>query len=280
VSPEVLVFDILGVLAVIAAAGVVLARNPVHSAVALVVTFVNLSGIFVLLRAEFLAVVQIIVYTGAILVLVLFVIMLVDPEDLPEFHAGQPLQRVLALIIGLMLLGEIAAAVLTRSVVGRPGPWTDDAVQRAGGNVQVLGQFLYSGYVLPIQAVAVVLLVGTIGALVLARPDEMGTSRPRVRRSGTLSLGHPRGADYAYDPAALPSGAMTSMAVEASAPAEPVRAEMRGGLVMVKDANIFTEIPAWELDDTKLAPTTGNGHGGRLSGEVIDGMGVGSERDD
>ena len=99
-SAEVLVFDILAILAVIAGSGVVLLRNPVHSAVSLVVTFINLAGIFVMLRAEFLGVVQIIVYTGAILVLVLFVIMLVDPEDLPEFHRGQPLQQAAGFIIG------------------------------------------------------------------------------------------------------------------------------------------------------------------------------------
>ena len=87
-SAEVLVFDILGAIAILAALGVVLARNPVHSAVSLVVTFVNLAGIYVILRAEFLAAVQIIVYTGAILVLVLFVIMLVHQEDLPDFHGG------------------------------------------------------------------------------------------------------------------------------------------------------------------------------------------------
>ena len=143
-SAEVLVFDILGVLPASAALGVVLARNPVHSAVSLVVSFVNLAGIYVMLRADFLAAVQIIVYTGAIIVLVLFVIMLVNQEDLPDFHGGQPLQRALGLLIGLMLLGEIAAAVLTRTVVGRPGPWDAATVTRAGGNVQVLGQFLYA----------------------------------------------------------------------------------------------------------------------------------------
>src|SRR5262245_39169016 len=156
-STEVLVFDILAVIAVVAALGVVLARNPVHSAVALVVSFINLAGVFVILRAEFLAAVQIIVYTGAIMrpvpfatVLVLFVIMLVRADDLPEFHGGKPVQQAFGFFIGLALLGEMAAAILTRSVVGQPGPWSEEAVQIAGGNVQVLGQVLYSGYVLPV----------------------------------------------------------------------------------------------------------------------------------
>ncbi len=237
-SAEVLVFDILAVIAVIAGIGVIAARNPVHSAVALVVTFINLAGIYVMLRAEFLAAVQIIVYTGAILVLVLFVIMLVDMDDLPEFHGGQPLQRVAALFIGLIALGEVAAAVLTRTVVGQPGPWNEETVTASGGNVQVLGQFLYSGYVLPVQVVAVVLLVGTIGALGMARPDEMG-GRAGARSTGTISLAHSRGADLV----ALPSGA------PAPASRGIRREDMRDGIVMVSSADAYTEHPAWAGGD-------------------------------
>lgn len=256
-SPEVLVFDILAVLAVIAGIGVVVSRNPVHSAGALVLTFVNLAGIFVMLRAEFLGVVQIIVYTGAILVLVLFVIMLVDPDDLPEFHAGQPLQRAFGLLIGLMLLGEVAAAVLTRTAVGQTGPWDDETVAAVGGNVQVLGQFLYSGYVLPIQAIAIVLLVGTIGALVLARPDE-ATARPRQKVTSTISLAHPRGADgQFFDPLPLPSGATATTRVIK-------REDMRGGIVVTKDADAYTRQPAWQVEygrDATGAPRPSDGGG-------------------
>lgn len=261
-SAEVLVFDILGVIAVIASLGVVLARNPVHSAIALVVTFVNLAGIYVMLRAEFLAAVQIIVYTGAILVLVLFVIMLVDQENLPDFHGGRPMQRALGLLIGLLLLGEFAAAILTRTVVGRPGIWDGAAVQRAGGNVQVLGQFLYSGYVLPIQAIAIVLLVGTIGALVLARPDEMGESRPATRRTGTISLGHPR--DGEYQPLPLPAGAAAAVG------ARRQQGVARDGLIMVSDANAYTVSAAFEME----LPPPSNGatarRGSARTGEALD----------
>lgn len=258
-SPEVLVFEILAVLAVISGIGVVVSRNPVHSALALVVTFVNLAGIYVMLRAEFLGVVQIIVYTGAILVLVLFVIMLVDPDDLPEFHTGRPLQRAFGLLIGLMLLGEVAAAVLTRTAVGQTGPWTDDVVEQAGGNVQVLGQFLYSGYVLPIQAIAIILLVGTIGALVLARPDEV--TRSRGKATSTISLGHSRGSDgQFFDPLPLPSGASASTRVIK-------REEMRGGIVVTKDADAYTQQPAWQVEyDQNAARTPRSTDGSGTSG--------------
>lgn len=254
-TPEVLVFDILAVIAIIAGIGVVVSRNPVHSAVALVVTFVNLAGIFVMLRAEFLAAVQIIVYTGAILVLVLFVIMLVDMDDLPEFHGGAPLQHLAAIVIGLILLGEVAAAILTRTVVGQPGPWNEETIAAAGGNVQVLGQFLYSGYVLPIQAVAIVLLVGTIGALVMARPDEP-TTRTRARSTGTISLGHSRGADLV----ALPTGAPTARVIRSE--------DVRDGLVMVTSADAYTEHAAWAGTDVPS---------GADADDYPTGAGIGSE---
>jgi len=245
-SAEVLVFDILAVIAVAAALGVVLARNPVHSAVALVVTFINLAGVFVILRAEFLAAVQIIVYSGAILVLVLFVIMLVRLEDLPEFHGGKPVQQAFGFFIGLALLGEMAAAILTRSVVGQPGPWTPEAVEIAGGNVQVLGQLLYSGYVLPVQAIAVLLLVGTIAALVLARP-EAATSVAGRKRTALISLSHPRGADLA-----LPSG------VAPGTMQEQHGVTSRGGLIVVDNADAFTDEAAWGRPTTNTTTREGS----------------------
>ena len=90
---DVIVFYMVAAICVLCAGGVVVANNPVHAAIFLVMSFFNVAAIFVMLGAEFLAVVQVIVYTGAILVLVFFVLMLVDPDDLPEFHAARPVQR-------------------------------------------------------------------------------------------------------------------------------------------------------------------------------------------
>jgi NADH-quinone oxidoreductase subunit J len=235
VSAEVLVFTILGAIAVISALGVVVSTNPVHSAVALIVTFVNMAGVFIILGAEFLAAVQVIAYTGAIIVLVLFVIMLVRPDDLPEFHTGQPVQKTLGILLGLILLGEIAVAVLTREVIGQQGPWSTENIVAAGGNVQVIGQIMYSGYVLPVQLVAVILLVGTIGALVLARPEAAGSVAQRT--TGTISLAHARGADVP----ALGSG-------EAPAARAPRKGKVRDGIIVVDDAESYTDVPAWGVD--------------------------------
>ncbi len=242
-SAEVLVFDILAAVAIIFALAVVVARNPVHSAVSLLFTFINLAGIFVILQAEFLAVVQLIVYSGAVLVLVLFVIMLVRQDDLPEFHGGKPVQQAFAVLIGLALLGEVTAAILTRTAVGARGPWNEATVAEAGGNVQVLGQLLYSGYVLPVQIIAIILLVGTIAALVLARPSQL--QLPGARRTSTPSLAHPRGTDRAIG--ALPSG------VVAAAPHEEPGVTVRAGLIMVNNPDAFTDSPAWSGDNVVLA---------------------------
>ncbi len=235
-SAEVLVFDILAIIAVLGALGVVVFPNPVHSAVSLIVSTLNVAGIFIILHAEFMAAVQLVVYSGAILVLILFVVMLVRVDDLPEFHGGNPVQLAFALIIGLALLGEMAAAILTRTVVGRPGPWSPEAVQTVGGNIQALGQVLYSGYVLPIQVTAIVLLAGTIAALVLARPDE-ATAPGQTKRSGLISLGHPRGTDRP-----LPE---LSPALIASQEGEMPGVRVEDGLIMVDDAEAFTDTAAW-----------------------------------
>ncbi len=240
-STEVLVFDILAVVAVIAALGVILARNPVHSAVALIVTFINLAAIFVMLHAEFLAAVQLLVYTGAVTVLIVFVIFLVKVDDLPEFYGGNPVQRIFALLIGLALLGEVAAAILTRSAIGASDIWTAEAIADAGGNAEVIGQVLYSEYVLAIQITAVLLLVGTVAALVLARPAS-ATLPDRVKRTGLISLAHPRGADREVA-AALPAGLEASRRGETSG----VRFDDRG-VILVDNAEAFTDQTAWGGD--------------------------------
>ncbi|HEU5425108.1 MAG TPA: NADH-quinone oxidoreductase subunit J [Nitrolancea sp.] len=235
-SVQVVVFDILGLIAVISALGVVLAKRPVHSAIALALSFINVAGIYVMLRAEFLAAIQIIVYAGAILVLVLFVLMLVQEERLPEFYGGRPVQRAVGFILGLILLGEVAAAILARNISGQMGPWTTQAVQSVGGNVQALGQVLYAQNVLPIQAVALVLLVATIGALVLARPDVVEVRTGATRGIFSISLGHPRGSDD-VEPETVP-------ALEPGTTLFKSEAGDRE-LVMARDGEEFTEQPAW-----------------------------------
>ncbi len=190
---ELIIFLLVGGLAILSALGMVAMTNPVHSAIFLVICFIQIAGIFVMLGAEYLAVVQIIVYTGAVLVLLLFVLMLVDIDDLPEFHTQEPLTRVVGALLGLMLLIEVAIAIGTRTITGAQGTATSEAVALVGGNTQALGRVLYTQYLLPFELISMVLTVGILGAIVLAMPER--TSLDLGRRRDTISLAHPRGTD-------------------------------------------------------------------------------------
>ena len=239
---DVIIFYLLAAVSVLSALGVVAANNPVHSGVLLVISFFNTAAIFVMLGAEFLAVVQVIVYTGAILVLVLFVLMLVDPDDLPEFHAARPVQRYVGFLLGLILLLEVGAAILSRSVRGReemPPEIFRTAVDAAGGNTQAVGRAIYGNYLLAFEVASLVLLVGIIGAIVLALPERLGERVASTRR-GTISLGHPRGTDLA-----LPTGPRGESPIRGAAASLIEREATIGAsreLIMVKDPDVYTTV--------------------------------------
>ena len=234
-----IIFYLLAAICLLAAGGVVVSANPVHAAVFLVLCFFNVAAIFVMLGAEFLAAVQVIVYTGAILVLVLFVLMLVDPDDLPEFHTARPVQRAVGLLLGAILLLEVGAAILNRTVIGQQGNATPANIAAVGGNVQALGRVLYTQYLLPFEVISLVLLVGVVGAIVLALPERLGEQIGQ--RRGTISLGHPRGTDAA----ALEAGpeGETSMPAAVGGRREPTAAlEETRELIMVRDPDAYTTV--------------------------------------
>jgi NADH-quinone oxidoreductase subunit J len=235
-----IVFYVLAAICLLAAVGVVASTNPVHAAVFLILCFFNVAAIFVMLGAEFLAAVQVIVYTGAILVLVLFVLMLVDPDDLPEFHTARPVQRTVGLLLGAILLLEVGAAILNRTVVGQQGNATPANVAAVGGNVQALGRVLYTQYLLPFEVISLVLLVGVVGAIVLALPERLGVQIGQ--RRGTISLGHPRGTDAAAALEAGPEGE-TPMVAAAGGRREPTPAlDATRELIMVRDPDAYTRV--------------------------------------
>jgi NADH-quinone oxidoreductase subunit J len=190
----VIVFYLLSAVAVLTAAGVILSRNPVHAAFALVVCFLNVAGLYIMLGAEFLAAVQVIVYTGAILVLFLFVLMLVRPQDLGELSHGSPVQVIFSWILGLALFFEFASVISTGILTGQRGSFTTAQVNALGGNTQVLGRVLYSNYLLPFEAASLVLLVAVVAAVILGVPERVLSRNAREAKL-TISLGHPRGAD-------------------------------------------------------------------------------------
>ena len=233
---DALVFYILAAICVAAAVGVVVAKNPVHSGLFLVITFFHVAAMFVMLGAEFLAAVQIIVYAGAILVLILFVIMLVDPDNLPEMHGARPVQRSLGAILALILLLEVGLAIVNRGIYGAGGNATLENIALVGGNTQALGYVLFNQYTLPFEAVSLVLLVGVVGAIVLALPERLG-EQVRMRK-GTISLGHPRGTEEA-----LPTGPAGESPI--FTPEDRSETAAIGGtreLILVRDGDQYTSV--------------------------------------
>jgi len=161
--------------AVLAAGGAVMmiaSRNPVASLMYLVLAFFALSGIFVLLDAHFLAAVQVIVYAGAIMVLFLFVIMLLNLGHREEIDMRSHLARLVALVVGSSLFAIVAALVLQgekSSLAGDDGGLVMDAILRSRGAVGAVAEPLFTSYLVPFELTSLLLLVAIVGAIVLAR---------------------------------------------------------------------------------------------------------------
>lgn len=170
---ETFLFYLFGGLALSSAFVVVTGRNPVASAMFLLVTLASLAGLFVLLDAQFIAVLQVIVYIGAILVLFLFVIMLLNLGYAyrPDLRAMP--WRLVAAGVGLALVLELAIALrparALREAAGTVGPEAVVALQQAKGVVGAVAEPLFSDYLVPFELTSILLLVGIVGALVLAK---------------------------------------------------------------------------------------------------------------
>jgi len=169
-------FYVLSAIAVISALAVVSARNPVHSVLFLILTFFTAAGLFVLLGAEFLAMLLVVVYVGAVAVLFLFVVMMLD-VDFAEMKQGflSYLPAGIVVALALMLeLGLVASAAMSADGVpialAQTGP-TETT------NAEAIGRVLYTDYVLVFQMAGLVLLVAMIGAIVLTLRH-----RPGVRK--------------------------------------------------------------------------------------------------
>lgn len=166
---------------VAAALLVVLARNPVHSVLWLILSFLSAAGLFVLLGAEFVAMLLIIVYVGAVAVLFLFVVMMLD-VDFAELKAGMAQYMPLALLIGVVLLIQLGLAYGTWTFsegidtrLGNPTPAIDQM-----HNTKALGMILYDHYLLVFQLAGLVLLVAMVGAIVLTLRHRVDVKRQNV----------------------------------------------------------------------------------------------------
>ena len=163
---ELIVFIVLAPLSVVAALGMVLSRNPVYSALLLVVNFFCLAGFYVLLEAQFVAAVQVIVYAGAIMVLFLFVLMLLGVESQEAVQETIKGQRPAAVLLTLGLLVAIVAALAAGVFDAAPSSL---AAANEGGNVQAVGRLLFTRYTFAFETAGVLLVVAAVGALVLGK---------------------------------------------------------------------------------------------------------------
>jgi NADH-quinone oxidoreductase subunit J len=160
-------FFLLAALTVLAAAGVVLTRHPVRSAMCLVVTLFLLAVLFVFLDADFVAALQVVVYAGAILVVFLFVIMLLNLErDRPETHSQG---WTFAGLTATCLLALALLYFLRRSGAVLPGPGMNTAVWTGFGSIESVGLRLFTHYLLQFEITGLLMLASVIGAVVLAR---------------------------------------------------------------------------------------------------------------
>ncbi len=164
-TAEVLLFWVFGVGTTVGALLVVGAKSPMSSAIALVATFFFLAGIYVLLWAHAIAVLQVLVYAGAIMVIFLFVIMLLS---LAEAEISAPLMKFSRLIGGASTLGLFA--VLAVAILRLPPQRQLIAgSQSSFGTLRTLGELVYTTYLLPFEAVSLLLLVAILGAVVVAK---------------------------------------------------------------------------------------------------------------
>jgi NADH-quinone oxidoreductase subunit J len=139
-------------------------KNPIYSAISLLVMFFHVAGLYVLLNAEFIAVIQIIVYAGAILVLYLFVVMLLNVKREERYQH----QFLLGLFVGLLILTEVLLILMRSTFSTERGDYTVDKIN-ALGSTQAVGRVLYTTYLFPFEVASFILLVAMIGAIVLAK---------------------------------------------------------------------------------------------------------------
>ncbi|HWO00935.1 MAG TPA: NADH-quinone oxidoreductase subunit J [Blastocatellia bacterium] len=167
---EKVLFVIFAVIAIASALNILLQRNPLYSALSLIGTLASLSALYVTLRAQFLAAIQIVVYAGAIMVLFVFVIMLLnEPKDQPQVEKQKWL-RYLAIPFAGLLIAETFYVI--RSV--RPltlSATTVDGAEYAVGTVSSIGLALFTDYLLPFEVTSVLILMAVVGAMVLAKRE-------------------------------------------------------------------------------------------------------------
>src|ERR1700691_919051 len=214
-----LAFWVLAVLAVTAALGMVLARRAVHCAVLLAVVMLSLAVLYAMLGAPFLAFVQVIVYTGAVLMLFLFVVMIVGVNSADSVVETIRGQRVAAILVGIGML-TLLCLIIGHAAIGPAAP---AGAGYSSGNLQGLATLIFTTYVFPFEVTSALLITAALGAMVLAH-RERTTRKPTQREvlrakidSGHVQPEPPPGVYALHNavdmPAMLPDGTLSDRSV-------------------------------------------------------------------
>jgi NADH-quinone oxidoreductase subunit J len=166
---ETFFFLIVAGICIISAVNVLIERHPIYSALSLIVTFLGLAGIYLQLQAEFIAVMQIVIYTGAIMVLFVFVIMLLKADAGEMRPTNLRFVKYLGIPLAVLLVAEIVFIILRTS--SQPGTVIPPLSAAAGGNTESIGKVLYTQYALPFEVTSILLLAAILGVIVLAKKE-------------------------------------------------------------------------------------------------------------
>jgi NADH-quinone oxidoreductase subunit J len=167
---EGLLFIIIGLITIVCALCVVFQKNPIYSAIFLIQTMVSLAVLYILLHAQFIAAVQIMIYAGAVMVLFVFVIMLLNLSK-ADVEGGKDklmFQKVSAILLGLILFVVIGVVTLKTVFLGTKGEYTPERINEIG-NTQLVGKLLFTDYVFPFEIASILLFAAVLGAIVLAK---------------------------------------------------------------------------------------------------------------
>jgi NADH-quinone oxidoreductase subunit J len=176
---SIIAFYLFATLTILPALAVIFARNPVHSVLWLIVAFFNAAGLMLLVGAEFIAMLVVIVYVGAVAVLFLFVVMMLD-IDFAQLRRGFTANLPFGIIVALVLLAEIFVALFAHQA--GPAFASNQVATVSQPNIVALGQLLYSRYLFAFELAGLILLVAMVGAIVLTHRSRGDLRTPKVWR--------------------------------------------------------------------------------------------------
>jgi NADH-quinone oxidoreductase subunit J len=176
---EILFYAFSAVL-IVAAVGVITARNPVHAALFLVLAFFNSAVLWLLLEAEFLAIVLVLVYVGAVMVLFLFVVMMLD-INLAQMREGFTRYAPLGIIVALLVVGEIASVIWVKHLgLEEAAPAAVATGVEGYSNTRALGELLYTKFIYPFELAAMLLLLAIVAAITLTMRQRRGAKQQDI----------------------------------------------------------------------------------------------------